>query len=319
MKGELTMKMKKACEATGLTERAIRLYLSKNLIAPRQINGIIDFQDEDIQRLKDIALLRQLDFTIEQIAGMLHNPDTIASVIRCRMDCAQANAEREAEVGSVLRRMEGKEPASLHAAAEQIRACCTGASEPDFRQFDEMSDEDYHVERTAAYRDVLRQERRDSARRRLTGIVCAAAAVAAIAAMFFSYPRVRGFIPTGPLTMLEICGDGRAVVSIDDARMAEFFGKDEITVPYHIFGVTANEGDKYERGCQLAVELTNFDLARMGVNPLQTMRTRSEEINHAWTKWIVQSLLDGAAEGGATLWINEISGLRPLIRTDYME
>ena len=53
------MKMKKACEATFLTERAIRLYISKGLITPRQVNGQIDFSPEDIILLQDIALFRQ--------------------------------------------------------------------------------------------------------------------------------------------------------------------------------------------------------------------------------------------------------------------
>ena len=92
------MKMKKACEATGLTERAIRLYLSKNLIAPSQVNGMLDFTPEDIQQLRDIAVLRQFDFPLEQIAAIVGDAGGIGGILQCRLELARAERVHNAEV-----------------------------------------------------------------------------------------------------------------------------------------------------------------------------------------------------------------------------
>lgn len=313
------MKMKKACEATGLTERAIRLYLSKNLIAPRQMNGTIDFSEEDIQHLKDVAIMRQFGFTIEQISGMIHNPDGIPGIVRYRMDDAQANAAREAEAGSLLSRLDENALDSLRSVAEGIRRCRASVPEPNFRQFEEVSDELYQDESAAAYRDIVRQERRENAGRRALKLACIVLMIAVLAVMFFSCPRVRGFIAVGPLTVLDVSEEGTATVSVDDARTAEIIGRNTISVPYRIFGVNLKAGDVFENGCQLAVELTNLDLARIGVNPFQTLRTGNAEINYAWIKHILQVLFDSGLDGRATLWIREISGMKLLIDTEFME
>jgi len=113
------MKMKKACETTALTERAIRLYMKKKLISPRQCNGIIDFAGEDIQQLKDIALLRKFDFTIEQISSMIHDAASISDVILHRTESAHANSEHEENVHEVLKTLDLKRLSSLHLVADQ--------------------------------------------------------------------------------------------------------------------------------------------------------------------------------------------------------
>ena len=70
------MKMKKACEATSLTERAIRLYIAKGLITPGQKDGLIDFSPEDIQHLRDISCLRQI------IATHIPSPVDASAAVR---------------------------------------------------------------------------------------------------------------------------------------------------------------------------------------------------------------------------------------------
>ena len=64
-------KMKDACKMTGLTEKAIRLYMEKQLVEPKVEEGVhrnaYYFNQEDVERLKDIATLRNAGFGLADI------------------------------------------------------------------------------------------------------------------------------------------------------------------------------------------------------------------------------------------------------------
>ena len=69
------MKMKEVLERTGLTDRAVRLYIANELVAPECSRGYtgrnsFDFSEEDVEALQKIALLRKADFSIEQIKAL---------------------------------------------------------------------------------------------------------------------------------------------------------------------------------------------------------------------------------------------------------
>lgn len=67
------MKMKQVCELTNLTERTIRYYIEKNLINPsaseRNDRIYYDFNNEDIDSLSQIAILRKVGFSINPNFG----------------------------------------------------------------------------------------------------------------------------------------------------------------------------------------------------------------------------------------------------------
>ena len=68
------MKIKDVCKATGLSERAVRFYVQEQLVIPQsQRRGgrtWLDFSEEDVERLRAIAVLRKAGFTIEEIRSM---------------------------------------------------------------------------------------------------------------------------------------------------------------------------------------------------------------------------------------------------------
>ena len=69
------MKVKDVLERTGLTDRAVRLYIANGLVAPecsRSYTGRnnYEFSEADVEVLKRIALLRKADFSIEQIKAL---------------------------------------------------------------------------------------------------------------------------------------------------------------------------------------------------------------------------------------------------------
>ena len=81
------MKIKQVIAETGLTDRAIRLYIENDLVKPEcdeNYNGrkSIDFSENDVKQLKDIALLRKADFSIQEIKALQMGGETARNTIK---------------------------------------------------------------------------------------------------------------------------------------------------------------------------------------------------------------------------------------------
>lgn len=305
------MKMKKACEATALTERAVRLYISKGLITPRQKDGLIDFSPEDIQLLQDIALLRQMDFTMEQIAGMQRKVEDIPAILAARLDAARAGAAHEQEVLVVLDGLGNECHASLRGVADGIRAGWV-MPEPNFARFDEISEELRQQETLHASMTVDRQQRWQQLLHWLGAAGALVAVVVAVALVFLGSTRLEGYFSVSPVTVEAVQGDFVAI-RIGNAQTADALGREAVTVAYRSYGKTLAPGDTIENGCQLVIRLTNLDLLRIGVNPLHNFRTRHAQVNDAWLRTILQALFAEGSSDHAVLWVHETAAVPPLL------
>ena len=75
------MKIKEVCERTGLTERTVRFYMQKGLIAPkgewRNGREYSEFSEPDVEMLQDLVIsavneaLRQAEEAMESAMGAL--------------------------------------------------------------------------------------------------------------------------------------------------------------------------------------------------------------------------------------------------------
>lgn len=78
-------KMKEVCQRTGLTEKAVRLYMDQGLISPKVENGVhrnaYYFSEEDIVILQDIAVLRGAGFGIADIKHMQEYPEELPKLL----------------------------------------------------------------------------------------------------------------------------------------------------------------------------------------------------------------------------------------------
>ena len=66
------MKMKDVITETGLTDRAIRLYIENSLVSPSCNENYagrrnIEFSADDVEALKNVATLRKAGFSINEI------------------------------------------------------------------------------------------------------------------------------------------------------------------------------------------------------------------------------------------------------------
>ncbi len=90
------MKINEACKRTGLSERAIRFYVEKGLLTPKSqiINGrtITEYSETDIEILKDIATLRNAEFSIADILAMQSSDEDVCRIIQ--KHCAELEQEQ---------------------------------------------------------------------------------------------------------------------------------------------------------------------------------------------------------------------------------
>lgn len=94
------MKMKEVLAQTGLTDRAVRLYIDNGLIAPdieENYSGRknIEFSQTDIDRLKNIALLRKIGFSIPDIKEISQGGENTKSIIEAFIKQKHENIESD--------------------------------------------------------------------------------------------------------------------------------------------------------------------------------------------------------------------------------
>lgn len=66
------MKINEVCNATGLTKKAIDYYQQKNIINPKvDESGYREFNNEEIERLKQVSVLRSLGLSVPDIKRVL--------------------------------------------------------------------------------------------------------------------------------------------------------------------------------------------------------------------------------------------------------
>ena len=81
------MKIKEVIKETGLTDRAIRLYIENELVKPEydeNYNGrkSIEFSENDVMQLKNIATLRKADFSIQEIKSLQSGGETAQQTVK---------------------------------------------------------------------------------------------------------------------------------------------------------------------------------------------------------------------------------------------
>lgn len=102
------MKIKEVIEKTGLTDRAVRLYIDNGLVVPNIEESYsgrksIDFTDADVERLKNIALLRKAGFSITDIKEILNSEEQAQKVVDNFIRQTENNIKHETEIINKLK------------------------------------------------------------------------------------------------------------------------------------------------------------------------------------------------------------------------
>lgn len=174
------MKMKEVCEKTGLTERTIRFYQQKGLLAPaarrQKDKTFYDYSESDLVRLSQIALLRRCSFSVEEIQVLFApSPDIrqLRALLPKRLEALRCQQTQQNFQLQVLERLEHRVFSSsedilsaLEDSFQQAKACASppplplGDAQPDFSKFDSETPQ----EKEEGYLDFLLSQRKKEKR-----------------------------------------------------------------------------------------------------------------------------------------------------------
>ena len=140
------MKMKEVCSLTGLTERTIRFYVEKKLIAPQTTiqndRTYAEYTAADVDTLRNIAVLRRMLFSLEEIAQIQRSPKTIPQILTEYRERIEAESELRTEILAIdpemLRQSKNLgELARAMRTVSQHRQLPQTDIEPDFSKMDD--------------------------------------------------------------------------------------------------------------------------------------------------------------------------------------
>ena len=102
------MKMKEAEARTGLDRKNIRYYESEELLEPGRTEGnrYRDYSEEDIVRLLEIKLFRQLGIPIKDIRGYYEGRIGLGEMMRMRRSQIDGEVEQLKKMGQMCTRLE---------------------------------------------------------------------------------------------------------------------------------------------------------------------------------------------------------------------
>ena len=134
---------------------------------------------------------------------------------------------------------------------------------------------------------------------------------------------VEGYLPLSPITVIEVQGE-RSTFRIGNEQAVEVLGRDTITVPYRVDGFNTENRDKWGRPAVVAGEsidqatllkitLTNGDLLRLGINPLQDFDPPSVERHNQWMTLILRAAMVDGESDDCILLLREHPATQPLL------
>ena len=121
------MKMKEVIEKTGLTDRAVRLYIDEGLAVPNIEESYsgrksIDFSESDVERLKNVALLRKAGFSIADIKSLVDDNSTTKDIIEKFIEQTENNIAHETEIVEKLKGISFDEDVTLETICNSLSA-----------------------------------------------------------------------------------------------------------------------------------------------------------------------------------------------------
>ena len=130
------MKIKEVCSATGLTDKAIRFYISKELISPDFTENhsgrkSYDFSEEDVKVFSDIATLRKAGFTVEEIRQIIQYPCHSQKIINTFIKRKETEINISNTVLKRLKTISAEDQLDLSSIAEVLQNQTKNISAPD--------------------------------------------------------------------------------------------------------------------------------------------------------------------------------------------
>lgn len=118
------MKMKEVLENTGLTEKAVRLYIEHGLVKPEVEQGLhnrsFEFSDADVKQLQTIAILRNAGLSIADIRFLQEHPDQIPAYLEEHKRKMTENLRKAMKLETAIETLTPEQRGNLDALADGL-------------------------------------------------------------------------------------------------------------------------------------------------------------------------------------------------------
>ena len=120
------MKIKEVIAATGLTDRAIRLYIENGLVTPENQKSYTgrnhyNFTQEDIACLEQIAMLRKADFSLQQIKTLQQGGEAARLVLLEYLSAKQESVIMGQRIIDALKDGSAQESVTMESVCAKIK------------------------------------------------------------------------------------------------------------------------------------------------------------------------------------------------------
>lgn len=140
------MKMKDVIRLTGLTDRAVRLYIENGLIVPDISENYagrknIEFSEKDVELLQNVALLRKAGFTIAEIKTILTDSANARCVVEAFIQNSETEIENKTEIIARLKGISADEEITVLTVCEALSSSVSAVKVPDEDMMHSAKDE----------------------------------------------------------------------------------------------------------------------------------------------------------------------------------
>ena len=119
------MRIKEVSEKTGLTEKAIRLYVENGLIYPQVEEGLYrksyTFSEANVRELEEISVFRKAGFSIFEISLIKEMPEKLPELLDKKRLSLEMEIDEKKSIKEAISRLEVHELGSASQIAEALR------------------------------------------------------------------------------------------------------------------------------------------------------------------------------------------------------
>ncbi len=112
------MRIKEVCEKTGLTDKAVRTYIKEELISPNYDENYMgrrafNFNDEDVQQLRKIVILRKYNFSLKEIKALFAEDVTANELLASHIDQMKSDINADIDIINSMVNASSESPSNI--------------------------------------------------------------------------------------------------------------------------------------------------------------------------------------------------------------
>lgn len=221
-------KMKDVCQMTGLTEKAIRIYMAQKLVEPKVEEGVhrkaYFFSENDVERLKDISTLRNAGFSIAEIKQMQEKPEQLPLLIEARKELLEGEILQKLALQDALKHLTIEEHGDAAKLADAIEPRSAYAKETPKKKVSRRKKWGILILIAVAFLVVFRVSAGE------IGMWIAITAVALVNGIIAVVSGIRYLIYSKSMKQKKCRGIGKITAVVENEKIEEYIGEKERSI-----------------------------------------------------------------------------------------